>query len=113
MLADITLDSLGWSGANTTFEGLELGGLIITCAGQFMRGRHTSGCLMLMGVPELITKTREEYVTLAVRLARDPALRQHFRDKLRAALPTLHADPPSPHGVGDALNAFYGEVFKA
>lgn len=109
MLADVTLDSLGWSGANTTFEGLELGGLIITCAGQFMRGRHTSGCLQLMGVPELITETPEHYVALAIALARDPARRQQLREKLRAALPTLHADP----GVGEALNSFYSEVFSA
>ncbi|MGE3770072.1 MAG: tetratricopeptide repeat protein [Bdellovibrionales bacterium] len=109
MLADITLDSLGWSGANTTFEALELGGLVVTQAGRFMRGRHTSGCLQLMGVPELIGSTVQDYIDIAVKLGNDPAQRTALRAKLQAALPALHADP----GVGERLNTFYADAYES
>lgn len=111
ILADITLDSLGWSGANTTFEALELGGLVLTYGDEFMRGRHTLGCLNLMGVPELITASIDDYVAKAAELGNTPTLRQKLREKLQAALPKLHNDPQDGGGVGAALNAFYATAY--
>jgi protein O-GlcNAc transferase len=109
MLADITLDSLGWSGANTTFEALELGGLVITHPGPFMRARHTAGALQLMGLTDLVAPTVDGYVSLAVDLTKNPERRRQLRQKLQAALPKLYADP----GVGDALNRFYEDAYNA
>lgn len=107
MLADITLDSLGWSGANTTFEALELGGLVLTYGDRFMRGRHTVGCLKLMDVPDLIASSLDDYVQKAITLGQSPAERQRLRTKLAAALPVLHTDP----GLGEALNEFYTKAY--
>ena len=53
-LCDIILDSIGWSGANTTLESLAHGLPIVTLPGPLMRGRHTMAILKMMGVTETI-----------------------------------------------------------
>ena len=53
---DIILDSIGWSGCNSTFESLHHHLPIVTMAGAFMRGRHTMAILQMMGVTETITR---------------------------------------------------------
>ena len=107
-LADITLDSLEWSGANTTFEALELGGLLLTCPGRFMRGRHTAAILNCIGMPELIAADETIYLEKAIAWGLDPALRARLRADTAVALPNLYRDP----GLGDALNKFYLDAHK-
>jgi protein O-GlcNAc transferase len=68
---DIVLDSIGWSGCNSTLEGLRHDRPIVTMPTPLMRGRHTMAILKQMGVEETIAGTVEDYVATAVRLARD------------------------------------------
>ena len=42
---DIVLDSIGWSGCNSTLEGLHHDLPIVTMTGSLMRGRHTMAIL--------------------------------------------------------------------
>lgn len=107
-LADITLDSLEWSGANTTFEALELGGLVMTTPGRFMRGRHTAAILHYIGMDELVLPDEASYIEFAIALGRDPVLRNVLRQKLQHALPSLYRDP----GIGPALNGFYESAYR-
>lgn len=107
-IADITLDSLGWSGANTSFEALELGGLLLTTPGHFMRGRHTAAILKFMGVPELVTADKGAYIAMAVKLGQSADLRATLRQKLQTAKPQLYRDP----GLGTALNSFYENALR-
>jgi len=44
---------------------------VVTLPGRFMRGRQTAGMLELMGMPELIAPSAEEYVRIAVEAAAD------------------------------------------
>lgn len=68
---DIYLDSIGWSGGNTTFESLPFNKPIVTMPGEFMRGRHTAAILRMMGMEELIAADKEQYIAIAARLATD------------------------------------------
>ena len=68
---DVILDSIGWSGCNSTLESLPHDLPIVTMAGALMRGRHTMAILQMMGVTETITETVDDYVATAVRLAKD------------------------------------------
>ena len=43
--ADVFLDSIEWSGANTTLEALRWDLPVVTLPGRFMRGRHSSAVL--------------------------------------------------------------------
>ena len=47
-----------------------------------MRGRHTAAILEMMGVTDTIARTLDEYVSTAVRLARDEAWRGGLRRKI-------------------------------
>jgi protein O-GlcNAc transferase len=68
---DLALDSIGWSGCNSTLECLARDLPVVTLPGAFMRGRHTAAILEMMGVTDTIARTIDEYVSVAVRLARD------------------------------------------
>jgi predicted O-linked N-acetylglucosamine transferase (SPINDLY family) len=70
-LCDVFLDSIGWSGCNTTLESLVHDLPIVTIPGDFMRGRHTMAILKMMDVTETIANSIDEYISIAARLARD------------------------------------------
>lgn len=68
---DIFLDSIGWSGCNSTLESLPHDLPIVTFAGTTMRGLHGAAILRMMGVTETIADTVEGYVAIATRLAKN------------------------------------------
>ncbi len=92
-LCDVMLDTLHWSGGNTSLDALATGLPVVTLPGAFMRGRQSAGMLRLAGVPELVAKDRADYVRLATRLGTDPAWRAHVRERLAAGVPRLFDDP--------------------
>jgi predicted O-linked N-acetylglucosamine transferase (SPINDLY family) len=50
--------------------------------GPLMRGRHTTAILKRMEVEETITETVDDYVSTAVRLARDLPWRLAIKEKI-------------------------------
>ncbi|HXQ40400.1 MAG TPA: tetratricopeptide repeat protein [Candidatus Udaeobacter sp.] len=80
--SDIVLDSIGWSGCNSTLETLAHDLPIVTMAGPLMRGRHSMAILQMMGVTETIAETIDGYVATAVRLAQDTAWRKTIGSKI-------------------------------
>jgi predicted O-linked N-acetylglucosamine transferase (SPINDLY family) len=92
-VCDVFLDSVGWSGCNSALECLAANLPIVTWPGPLMRGRHCAAILRMLGVTETIAGSLEQYVDIAVRLARDPALRAALRARMAANRPRLYADP--------------------
>jgi CRISPR-associated protein Csy1 len=84
LVCDAMLDTLHWSGGNTSLDALACGLPIVTLPGAFMRGRQSAGMLSLIGVPELVPADRSGYLTLAARLIGDPAWRAGLRARIRA-----------------------------
>jgi predicted O-linked N-acetylglucosamine transferase (SPINDLY family) len=78
---DVFLDSIGWSGCNSTLESLSGDMPIVTMRGGLMRGRHSAAILEMMGLTETIADGIDDYVATATRLARDPAWRAELRRK--------------------------------
>jgi protein O-GlcNAc transferase len=68
---DIFLDSIGWSGCNSTLESLPQNLPIITLQGPLMRGRHSAAILRMMNITETITHDVDEYISKAIRLAQN------------------------------------------
>jgi protein O-GlcNAc transferase len=68
---DILLDSIGWSGCNSTLESLVHNLPIVTMTGELMRGRHSSAILGMMGIFETTAQTVDQYVSMAVALGRN------------------------------------------
>lgn len=87
--ADVVLDTIRWSGGNTSIDAFAAGVPVVTLPGRFMRGRQTAGMLELMGIPELIAASPADYVAKAVEAAtdrdRNAALRRAIAER-RAVL---------------------------
>jgi protein O-GlcNAc transferase len=103
---DIILDSIGWSGCNSTFESLHHHLPIVTMAGRLMRGRHTMAILRMMNVTETITETLDDYVATAVRLATDADWRRQVSARMAAGRDAVYRD----RACIEALEAFLSRV---
>jgi len=68
-----------------------------------MRGRLASGILKRMGLPELVARSEEDYVALAVKLARDTEYRKHVRERIEASRHVLFADLAPIRAMEDFL----------
>jgi protein O-GlcNAc transferase len=73
---DICLDTFPYSGGLTTCEAMYMGVPTVTLEGNTFAGRHSLSHLMNVGLREMVAGTKEEYVGIAVSLAKDlPRLR--------------------------------------
>jgi predicted O-linked N-acetylglucosamine transferase (SPINDLY family) len=78
-VADVVLDTPGWSGGKSTLDCLAQDPAIVTWPGRFMRGRHTAAILRRIGCTTTIAGSEDEYVSIAARLGLDPAWRAEVR----------------------------------
>lgn len=76
-LSDVMIDTLYWSGGNTSLDALAMGLPIVTLRGEFMRGRQSAAMLSIMGLTDLIAKDEDDYLRIALRLGTDIEFRQH------------------------------------
>lgn len=103
LVSDIFLDTFSWSGGNSTLEAIAYGLPVVTCPGEFMRGRHSYGILKMMGVTETIAQDEAEYVEIAVKLGLDPDWRQALVRKIYERHSWLYDD----RTCVTALESFY------
>jgi protein O-GlcNAc transferase len=78
-VADVVLDTPGWSGGKSTLDCLAQDPAIVTLPGRFMRGRHTAAILRRIGCEATIAGSVDEYVAIAARLGLDAAWRAEVR----------------------------------
>ena len=89
---DILVDSLGWSGGNTTLDAIEAGVPLITCAGTFMRGRHSYAMFRMMDMPSAIARDKDDLVHKLIALGQEPDRREAMRGELGQRKQALYAD---------------------
>jgi len=86
---DIALDPFPYSGGLTTCESLWMGVPVVTCPAARFASRHSLSHLSNAGLTETIAKDQEDYVRIAVELARDlpgvHSLRQRLRPQMSAS----------------------------
>ncbi len=83
LACDAMLDTLHWSGGNTSLDALACGLPVITLPGDFMRGRQSAAMLRLAGAPELIARDRDDYVRATTRVVNDVAWRHQLAATIR------------------------------
>lgn len=103
--ADIFLDTIGFSGFNTAMQAIERGLPIVCREGRFLRGRLASGPLRRMGLDELVVKSEEEYIALAVRLVQDREYRDQIRRRMEAKRHILFEDIAPIRAMEDFMTA--------
>jgi predicted O-linked N-acetylglucosamine transferase (SPINDLY family) len=107
-LSDIFLDSIPWSGCNSTLESLSHNLPIVTLRGGLMRSRHSAAILQMIGIQETITDTIDDYISSAARLANHPDERKALSQKIANNKHRVYRD----RDCISALNEFLSRVVR-
>jgi len=102
-LCDAYLDSIGWSGCNTSLEAIAYDMPIVTLPLELMRTRHSSAFLEVMSVRETIADSPTNFVSIAARLAKDPAFRLDISHRIRANKHKIFRDGDAVTGLEQFL----------
>jgi protein O-GlcNAc transferase len=81
-LADLFLDNLPVNAHTAASDALWVGLPVLTCMGESFVGRVAASLLRAVGLPELVTRSLDEYEALALKLATDPVVIAAVRQKL-------------------------------
>jgi protein O-GlcNAc transferase len=82
--ADLFLDTTPYNAGTTANDALFMGVPVLTCAGETMASRVAGSQLRAIGLTDLIAENLTDYETLALSLAREPALLATYRARLAA-----------------------------
>jgi protein O-GlcNAc transferase len=102
-VCDAMLDTLRWSGGNTSLDALATGLPIVTLPGRFMRGRQSAGMLTLAGLGDQVARDAEDYVRIAARLACERHFRVAEANRTRESVAMLFGDASPVIAFADAL----------
>jgi predicted O-linked N-acetylglucosamine transferase (SPINDLY family) len=81
-LVDLYLDTLPYNAHSTACDALWAGVPVLTCAGRSLAARAAASAVTAAGLPELITRSLEEYKQKALTLARDPSALAAVKERL-------------------------------
>ncbi|MFB2837901.1 tetratricopeptide repeat protein [Floridanema evergladense] len=109
LLADISLDTIGFTGFLTTLESIACNLPIVTCVGEFMRSRQTYGILKMLGITDTIANNSTEYIQIAVKLGCQSEWRQKIVEKIKHRQTSLYNDKTPII----ALEEFYHSVHRS
>lgn len=102
-VADVFLDSIGWSGCNSTMEALACDLPVVTMPGTLMRGRHTHAILQMMGLMDTEARDLDGYVAIASRLAQEPEWRRAMSEKVAQTRHRAYRDTECIRGLEEFL----------
>ena len=93
--SDVVLDTVRWSGGNTSLDAIAAGTPVVTLPGRFMRGRQTAAMLRAMGLEALVASSPADYVRIALEAARDRDRNASLREAIARERGVLF-DRPEP-----------------
>lgn len=82
-LCDVMLDTMHWSGGNTSLDAIATGLPVVTLPGRFMRGRQSEAMLRITGLSELVAADAAAYAEKALAVAADPDRRADISRRMR------------------------------
>ena len=91
-VADVFLDTIGFTGFNSTLDAIESHLPVVTHCGEFLRTRQSSGILTMLRVTETIATQESEYLDLAIKLGLDSEWRTEIARKISNNLSLLYHD---------------------
>ncbi len=87
--ADVVLDSFHFGAGTTAYMVLALGVPIVTLPTAYLRTRTTCTFYHWMGIEDLIAKSPEEYIDLALKLGKDKEFQKTMRSKILECCDTI------------------------
>ncbi|WP_071590593.1 tetratricopeptide repeat protein [Gloeocapsa sp. PCC 73106] len=109
LACDLFLDTIGFTGFNSTLDAIESHLPVVTHQGEFFRTRQSAGILTMIQVTETIATSEKEYLELAIKLGLDSQWRHLIVEKIKANLKLLYHDLETVK----ALETFYQTVINA
>jgi len=86
--ADLFLDTFQYNAHSTAVDSLKAGIPVITLIGQSFARRVGASLLRAIDLPELITRSQEEYESLAIELATNSEKLKELKERLKSNLTT-------------------------
>jgi predicted O-linked N-acetylglucosamine transferase (SPINDLY family) len=83
---DIGLDPFPYNGITTTCDALWMGVPVLTITGNLPAGRAGLSLLTVVGLPELVAQSEDEYVRTAQRISTDVSGLSQIRASLRSRM---------------------------
>jgi predicted O-linked N-acetylglucosamine transferase (SPINDLY family) len=102
-VATVVLDSIGWSGCNSTLDALAHDLPVVTLPLEMMRSRHSAAILKVIGEEQTICADLDDYVEKAVAMASSPEVRTAIGKNIAANKGRLWRD----RSGADALAALF------
>lgn len=90
--SDVVLDTPHFNGYNSSLEAFAVGTPIVTRPGPMQRMRHTAGMYGAMGIEGLCALSDDEYVRLALEIARNAEKRAEYSRAIRQREAALFED---------------------
>ena len=87
-LADLFIDTLPYNAHTTASDALRMGVPVLTCIGKSFTSRVAASLLNAVNLPELITTSKYQYESLAIKLASNSEEFRSIKDKLANNLTT-------------------------
>jgi predicted O-linked N-acetylglucosamine transferase (SPINDLY family) len=88
----VVLDSIGWSGCNSTLDALAHDLPVVTLPLEMMRSRHSAAILKVVGEERTICADPDDYVEKAVAMAGSPEIRADIAKNIAASKSRLWRD---------------------
>lgn len=80
----VVIDSVGWSGGNTTMEAIYFDKPVVTLRGNNLRSNHSSAILKAIDLDVLVAKDYNEYISKACKLMTDNNFYQKIIDNIKS-----------------------------
>ncbi|WP_353432446.1 tetratricopeptide repeat protein [Polynucleobacter sp. MWH-UH23A] len=100
----ILLDTIGFSGFNTSIQAIECDLPIVTMRGQFLRSNLAAGILDQMSIHECIAYSETEYINIAINLIQNKNFREQIIQKIQKNKFKIFNDLDPVNKLSDFLN---------
>jgi protein O-GlcNAc transferase len=101
--SDVVVDTVHWSGGNTSLDALAAGTPVVTIPGRFMRGRQTAAMLGAMGLETLVAPDLAAAARTAIEVATQPDLRRDMSSAILERRGAIFSRPEPTAALGEAL----------
>jgi predicted O-linked N-acetylglucosamine transferase (SPINDLY family) len=106
---DVALDTFHFGAGTTAALALGVGCPMVTLPSRFQRGRSTLACYLAMGIHDCIAADRDDYVKIAVHIARDRDYRAALSEKILSRRAAIFENGAAGRELGDVLVDLYRE----